>query len=99
MFSGLGFGILVIMKIRYTKHAGIDKFAILSRHKVKVTKRQVRDTILYPDHVESGNDKDQRIASKTIDVNHVLRVVYRRDGDILVVITFYPARVGRYYEN
>ena len=37
------------------------------------------------------------IASRSIDEKHVLRVVYKWKGDIITVITFYPAAKGRYY--
>jgi len=38
------------------------------------------------------------IAQKRITEDHVLRVVYRQEGEDLVVITFYPGRRER-YEN
>lgn len=88
------------MKIRYTKHAEKEKFATLAKHGFRVFKKTVKETLLHPDSVYPNAALDQIIASKRIDVRHELRVVYRREGDILTVITFYPARTGRYaYEN
>ena len=37
------------------------------------------------------------IASKSIDAKHILRVVYRKEDDKIIVTTFYPAEKGRYY--
>lgn len=88
------------MKISFTKHAAKDKFVSLAKHGFPLTKRVIKETIINPDHVEPGNHPDQMIASKILDSQHDLRVVYRKEGDILLVITFYPARAGRYaYEN
>ena len=89
------------MKFVFTKHATFDKFAILKKHKFKtpVTKRLIKEIILNPEHADEESDKPNIIASKSIDVNHILRVVYRKEFDIIRVITFYPAEKGRYYEE
>jgi len=85
------------MKIRYTKHAALEKLAILEQHNFVVTRRQIREIIFRPDHQEPGKHPFQFIASKQVDERHILRVVYRKDDDIIIVITFYPAEIGRYY--
>ncbi len=85
------------MTIRYTRHAAIDKFAFLARHDFVVTKAMIRKVITNPDHSELGRHPFQTIVSKQIDDRHVLRVVYRKEGSIITVITFYPAQTGRYY--
>lgn len=89
------------MKIVFTKHAAIDKFAMLKKHKfkIRVTKRLIREIIRNPDHEERTYGPPQFIASKTIDSRHVLRIVYRQEDDIILVITYYPAEKGRYYED
>jgi len=38
----------------------------------------------------------RRIAEGDLDDEHVLRVVFVREGTQIRVITFYPARRGRY---
>ena len=88
------------MKFVFTKHAAIDKFAVLKKHrfKTRVTKRLIKDIILNPEHKDEESDKPNSIASKSIGVKHILRVVYRKEFDIIRVITFYPAEKGRYYE-
>jgi hypothetical protein len=40
--------------------------------------------------------KGRMIAQKRITERHVLRVVYRQEGENQVVITFYPGRRERY---
>lgn len=87
------------MKFLFTKHAAIDNFLMLKKHKfkIKITKRTIKDIIQSPEHEDKKSEFPKIIASKTIDERHVLRVVYRREDDIIIVITFYPAEKGRYY--
>lgn len=85
------------MKIQFTRHAAVDKFAILRKHKFKATKRLIRDIINNPDHEDKVSDAPKIIASKSINPTHILRVVYKKEDDIITVITFYPAEKGRYY--
>lgn len=69
------------MNSTFTKHA-LEKFALLERHGFSVSKEQVRGTVESPDLV--------------IDREHVLRVVYRQEGSMKVIITFYPGRKKQY---
>ncbi len=81
------------MGIKFTKHAE-EKFETLARHKFIVTKAQVIETLASPDKVES--ETDPPIAQKGLNETHVLRVVYRVEGNDKIVITFYPGRKKRY---
>ena len=83
------------MAIRFTAHAR-EKFEVLARHKFVVTEAQVIDVLNSPDKTET--DRDPSVAQKGFDETHVLRVVFRIEGDDKVVITFYPGRRHR-YEN
>lgn len=80
--------------VDYTHHAR-GKFEVLKRHGFEITSDQVEETILAPDKVipQSGG---RFIAQKRITPRHVLRVVYREEGETHVVITFYPGRRERY---
>ena len=82
------------MAIRYTRHARY-KFEILEQHGFPVTEQLVADTLATPDVVveQSGG---RYIAQKRITERHVLRVIYRWEGEDQVVITFYPGRRERY---
>lgn len=81
------------MAVRFTQHAR-EKFEILARHKFVVTEAQVINTVNAPDKVET--DQDPPVAQKGFDAKHVLRVVFRIEGDDKVIITFYPGRRQRY---
>ena len=82
------------MDIVFTRHAQ-EKFALLREHGVHVAEELVRDTVLHPDVVDSVR-APLRIAQVMLDATHVLRVVYRTEGDRHIVITFYPGRKRNY---
>ena len=81
------------MTIRFTKHAR-QKFAVLARHNFVVTEAEVIDVVTTPDKIET--DRYPPIAQKAISERHVLRVVFRREGEDTVIITFYPGRKRQY---
>ncbi len=83
-------------EVIFTRHAE-SKFDILEQHGFRVSKAQVVDALLKPDSVFPVK-KERWIAQKAISEHHVLRIVYRGEGDALVVITFYPGR-RKYYEG
>ena len=80
--------------IVYTRHAE-EKFELLKRHGFEVTRNQVEETLTGPD-VVIDQGKGRMIAQKGISKRHVLRVIYRQEGEDLVVITFFPGRRERY---
>lgn len=80
--------------IVYTRHAE-EKFEVLKRYGFEVTRHQVEEALTAPDMV-IPQTKGRRIAQKRITERHVLRVVYRQEGENQVVITFYPGRRERY---
>ncbi len=92
-----GRGMVRIMKITYTKHSEEDKFSLFKKRGINLTKRQIKSVIENPDNLDEVSDIPNIIASKKLNKKHVLRVVYKIEGDIIKVITFYPAEKGRYY--
>ena len=82
------------MKIHFTRHAE-QKFDVLGRHGFLVKREQVVDVILSPEGVDLSKEP-LIINQKKIDKTHYLRVVYKKEGNIIKVITFYPARVQKY---
>jgi hypothetical protein len=80
--------------IIFTKHAN-DKFSLLRKHKFLVTKQQVLKTLKYPETIDYSRTP-LLIAQKQIDREHVLRVVYKKEGNVVKVITFYPGRRENY---
>lgn len=82
------------MTVRYTKHA-LRKFKDLDVLGVRVTKRLIRSILINPYTVDAESDRPNSIASGVFDDRHLLRIVYRNEDGIIVVITFYPVRKGR----
>ena len=83
------------MKIVYTKHA-LDKFAILKRLGWNITKAKIRETIKSPKW-RGTSRYGQETAMSLVDENHIIRVVFDREDDIIIkVITFHIARRGTY---
>ena len=82
------------MQVRFTAHAN-EKFAVLKRHGVSVSKRRVIQTVEKPDRIDYSR-LPLLIAQKEFDRTRVLRVVYRKEGEMVVVITFYPRRKSQY---
>lgn len=80
--------------IIFTKHAK-NKFEILKRHKFLISEKQVLETIENPDLIDYSHFP-LFIAQRKIDREHVLRVVYKKEGGIIKIITFYPGRKEQY---
>jgi len=68
----------------YTKYAE-QKFDILNKYKVFFTKELVEDTIKTPDKI---------IKKKSHWTAHKdgVAVIYKKEGDIIKIITFYPIK-------
>jgi len=84
----------VARRIVYGLHAR-EKFEILKRHGVVVSKKQVRETLREPDMVEEGF-RGRKVAQRRITQRHVLRVIYEETPTEIMVVTFYPGRRSRY---
>ena len=85
------------MRIIFSNHAVRDKFPIFKKRGFNFTRRQIRNVIKNPDHTDEISDYPKIIASKSLDKNHILRVVYKIEDGIIKIITFYPAEKGRYF--
>jgi hypothetical protein len=82
------------MNVRFTRHA-VEKFERLKRHGVMISKSKVIQIVLQPDMIDYRKSP-LLIAQSELDKRHVLRVVYREEGNMRVVITFYPGRKSQY---
>lgn len=80
--------------IYFTKHA-LKKFEILKRHNFHVSKKQILKIITHPEIIDYSR-MPLLIAQGKFDRIHVLRVVYKQEGEIIKVITFYPGRSKQY---
>ncbi len=85
------------MEIRFTRHAQ-QKFEILRRHGVAISRARVIAVLKNSDFVDSVTRFPLHIAQGSLDIRRVLRVVYKVEADTIVVITFYPGRKSQ-YEN
>ena len=82
------------MNIKFTKHAE-EKFGVLGRHGVKISTGQVLNTIKNPNKLDYTR-KPLIIAQSAFDKRRVLRVVYKIEKNVILVITFYPGRKSQY---
>ena len=70
--------------IYFTKYAE-DKFDILNKHKVFFTREQIEDAVKLP-------DKIKRKMGFIFARKENIKVVYKKEGEIIKVITFYPVK-------
>jgi len=82
------------MNFYFTKHAK-EKLVKTRKSGFLITIDTIKKIVLKPLKVEDRYD-GTHIASSLINSYHVLRVVYRMDGDIIVIITLYPGRRKAY---
>lgn len=80
--------------IYFTKHAN-SKFNILKKHKFSILRKQVIETVENPEKFDYSRTP-LLIVQRKIDKNHVLRVVYKKEEDLIKIITFYPGRISQY---
>ena len=80
--------------IVFTKHA-LEKFAVLKRHGVSISEYKVRTALDQPDIIDRSR-LPLLIAQVNFDAQRVLRVVYKQEGYVKKVITFYPGRKKQY---
>jgi hypothetical protein len=70
--------------IYFTKYSE-QKFDILNRHKVFFTREMVEETVKMPDNV-------RRKGKFYYAQKDGMKVAYRKERDILKVLTFYPVK-------
>ena len=80
--------------IYFTQHAE-EKFKILRFHQCEISKEMVVETINNPNLIDRSRIP-LLIAQKKINTFHVLRVVYKEENSIKIIITFYPGRRKQY---
>lgn len=68
----------------FTKYAE-SKFDILNKHKVFFTREQVEDAVNAPDKT---NKKGKLLTAQKENI----KVIYKKDGDVLKIITFFPIK-------
>ncbi len=88
--EGLYFQFVVI---KYTKHV-YDKLKLPEIVKLKINLKTIDGVLNNPTTVDKSIEPHQSIGilSKILS----LSVIWKVEGDIITVITFYPAKKGRY---
>ena len=82
--------------IIFTAHA-IYKFSFFKKHKIIISKNQVKDAIIKGKIVDTSEyPKIQSVGE--YNKNYSLVTIYRKDEKSIIVITFWIAEKGR-YEN
>lgn len=82
-------------KIEFTRHAS-EKFNLFRRHGLKINKKLIKETVRKPELEDNESRKPLKIAISKFGDKHYLRVIYKEEGNARKIITFYPARKGRY---
>jgi len=80
--------------IHFTKHA-LEKFEILRKHKVYVFRADIIKAVQNPDLIDDSR-RPLRIAQCDFDNTRVLRVIYKEESSVKVIITFYTGRKNQY---
>ncbi len=71
---------------------------LTKRHKFIVSRGKVLETLEKPDLIDYSR-LPLLVAQSKIDRDHVLRVVYKEEKDVIKVITFYPGRSKNYAQK
>ncbi len=83
------------MHIQFSLHS-LSKIEILKNHGINISKKIIENIIEFPDKIETGYN-GRFVAQKTIDDDHVMRVVYEtKEVGISIVVTVYPGKRSRY---
>jgi len=83
------------VKVVFTKHA-LKKFSDFKVFEIIVTKSQVRKIVINPKY--NLPDNGNKISAAAFNEKQNLRVVYKEEKGVIIVITFYIYRKGRYGE-
>lgn len=78
------------MIMRFTHHAK-QKILLIQKYKFKISEEIIIKTVTSPLQRELRSD-NTIIATSLLDEYHVLRVVYKNQSGIIIIITCYPGR-------
>ena len=78
----------------FTKHVK-QKIVLSKKTPFPINKLQIKYCIEHPKKVEVRSD-GTIVSTVPLNRIYILKVVSRKDNDIMVIITFYPARKERY---
>lgn len=83
------------MKFIFTKHELKDKLPALKQFGWNITKAKVKKTVLNPRWREITKHGEET-AMDLADENDILRVIFKKEDDIIKIVTLHIARRGKY---
>lgn len=81
------------MAIKYTKHI-YDKLKLSENVRLKIKLENITEVLINPTSVDQSIDPHQSIGNLSNTLS--LSVIWKKEDGIIKVITFYPAKKGRY---
>ena len=81
------------MDFHYTKHA-VDKLNTNESRSLKISKKVIAQAVISGEIVEIAVDVITKVSA--LDERHSFCVVYRKEKDKKIIITFFAAKKGRY---
>ncbi len=84
------------MRVIFTRHAE-RKIKDLEALGIYIENSLIKKILAQPIHLDITSDHPKKIASGEFDTTRILRIVYKEENGIMTVITFYPAKKGRYF--
>ena len=81
------------MVIKYTKHV-FDKLKLPEVVKLKINLEDINKVLKEPEVVNKSIEPHQSTSKLTMELS--LSVIWKIEDGIIKVITFYPAKKGRY---
>lgn len=78
----------------YKRHAE-EKLRETEPKRLHITKKLITKILDTPDAIDMS-DEPVRIAMGKLSSHHTLCIVYRYEENVMHIITFFPARRGRY---
>ena len=82
------------MRIRFTRHAQF-KISLINEHGFLITTDHVKDAIEQPEFV-TAEKSGRKGAYRSLDREHVIRVIYEEHKGIFTVVTVMVVRRVRY---
>ena len=83
------------IRIVISEHIVNDKLPILKSQGWDINEERIKDTLLNPKWT-GISPYNQPTAMSLIDENHILRVVFNKNDDIIFAVTIVVTKRGRY---
>lgn len=78
--------------IYFTRYAN-TKLDLLRKHNFSITKERVMEVLEHPESIYQSKFSSYYISEGNFDERYILKVVFKKEGDGIKVITFYPVKI------